>query len=186
MQRTNDIGLEYKLITELITKYEEFTSFADLGYGFEYYNRPKAIKLYDECKQPPEGASSDSKMELLRTPIWLALSYATAEASGAYFGRKNVAEVLKLGELCPEPTSKEKAIMQKEESQRKRKLITRVIVLVVLVLGTILMKFSPGPILVLLVFGLFVLMESRARGGKGSSIWYIGRHYIGPAYWLKK
>ncbi|MBE5829279.1 MAG: hypothetical protein E7305_07435 [Butyrivibrio sp.] len=186
MQKANELGLEYKLICDLVAKYEEFTSFADLGYGFEYYNRPKAIKLFDECKQAPEGYSENNECELLRAPIWLALSYATAEACGAYYGRQGVAEVLKLGDVCPGPTTKEQGIMEREEKARKKKLITRIVILVVLVLAIIFIKVKAGPIIVLLAFGLFVLMESRAKGGKGSSLWYLGHHYVGPAYWLKK
>ncbi len=73
-EQTNELDSEYTVISEIVSKYEEFTSFADLEYGFKYYNRPKVIALFNACNSTPKGYSQDATRELLRTPLWLALS----------------------------------------------------------------------------------------------------------------
>lgn len=186
MENKNEYDYNYKLACNLVDMYFEFTSFADLGYGFEAYNRNKANKLFKVAMKKPRGYSESASSQLLTCPTWTALAYATCEATGSYEGRKAVAKYVGCENCCPGPSSIEQTNMEEAKKARIRRIIVAFIILGIL--GGIGYLFRSNiPILFLIGAALmYGVAEYMTNGGKGSEIWYYGHHYIGPAYWINR
>ncbi len=173
---------DYRIYKKLVDMYYTFRSFADQEYGYKSYNRPKEVKLYKKSIAKPKGYNKKSDDRFKKEPIWAAMAYATAEASGDYYGRYNIAKILGYGNECQGIKSNEQRIIDKNKRMIiKRLIISLIIVVVVFALGLYFVdnpadfSFIGSIVIFIAVFNFFT--------GK-SSIWYVGHTYIGPAYWF--
>ncbi len=185
-EAASELDAEYDLARDMAKKYEEFTSFADLGYGIKEYNRKKEVQLYKDCIKKPKGFAADSPRELLRCPIWTALAYATAEASGMYYGRYNIASSMGLADVCPAATATELSLIEEMERRKKKARIIGIISVVVLIAAAFLLRSHMVTVMLILLFAAIMAAYTKMSGGKGPDVWFFGYHYFGPAYWLKR
>ncbi len=91
-----------------------------------------------------------------------------------------------MADACPGPTPKELSIIEHNKKTRIKKWVIFAVIALIFVIAVFFVNYKPSPFLALGLLGLFFFAESRVNGGKGSELWYIGYHYIGPAYWWKR
>ena len=175
---------DLKLYQTMKDMYFEFTSFANQGYGYESYNKPKEKKLYMSALGKPSGFDINSDDKLRRRPIWAAMAYATADASGEYKWRMQVMKLLKEDALCDPPREDEQRILD----SRKRTSRVRIAVLIIICLAIValLFIFKAHPIISAIIIGIAAIgiLDQDVSNRYGTNIWFVGHYYTGPAYWL--
>lgn len=173
---------EIERYDEIQAIYYKFRDVADLDSGALSSNLPKANKIYRQClKKPPHYNKSDP---FDGRPVWIAMAYAVAEATGQYYQRAIIAKKFGL-EDCIEPTTREQRNIAQVKSAKKKRLIGALAILAVGILVVIISQTHPLWIVVPLVFALFVILAMNdPLAGTPYGTYYIGHHYIGPAWWF--
>lgn len=176
----NDLEI-YKTMKEM---YFTFTSFANMGYGYESYNKPKEKKLYLASLGKPNGFSMDSEDKFRRRPVWTAMAYATADASGEYYWRRQVMKLLKEEDLCGPPREDEQRVINRRKKAGLFKIGSIAIVGACLV--ALLFMFRAHPLITSAVIALLAIaiVDEGANSSYGTNIWFVGHFYTGPAYWM--
>ncbi len=167
----------YKAIKDM---YYDFSSFANGKYGFQQYNRPKEKQLYKRALDKPYGYIPDSEDKLRRRPIWAAIAYATAEASGEYEERYQVAKILGMENNCS-PSQIELNIMSIRKKNRMISIGWKAVLCLILV--GMFFAWKQHPIIICAIIAI-IAYAAIDDSGMPTKTFYAGHYYSGPAYWL--